>query len=51
MQLPIETGDRVIASFPWRDKVIVITEQGRIYMLECSEGMTLDSLTIRLVSN
>jgi len=29
-ELPLKPGDRVIAAFPFRDKVLVITEGGQV---------------------
>ena len=31
MQIPLSSGDRVVASFPWRDCIIVVTEFGKIF--------------------
>ena len=35
--LPVEHYDRIITAFPWRDKVIVISERGAVSELKISE--------------
>ena len=33
MLIPLSPGDRVIAAFPWQDKIVVVTEQGRVFQI------------------
>ena len=37
LNIPLERGDRVIASFPWKDKIIISTELGSIFIVEVEE--------------
>ena len=39
MQIPIEPHDRVIAAFPWREYVLIVTESGRLYQLSIKEDV------------
>lgn len=37
--LPIERDDRVVAAFPFRDKVVVISESGKVFELRVDEDI------------
>ena len=34
MQIPLCPGDRVVAAFTWNGKIIIVTEQGRVFEIE-----------------
>jgi len=42
IRLPLQPHDKVVTSFPWRDKVLVITECGKVFELAIQErdGLT-----------
>ena len=45
MRVPLAPGDRVIAAFPWRDKIIVVTENGHVF--EIARDFVNDDFIIR----
>lgn len=49
MQIPMDAHDRVVASFPFRDKVLVITERGKVFVIEVGEDFTMDTIMVRLL--
>ncbi len=32
--IPLRAGDKVVAAVPWQDKVLVITERGKVFALQ-----------------
>ena len=46
--LPLKPGDRVIASFPFRDQVLVITQWGHVWQIKVEED-PMAGCEIRLV--
>jgi hypothetical protein len=48
MQIPLINGDRVIASFPHRDKVLVITEFGEVFIIEVGDDFSTGSITVSI---
>lgn len=49
MQIPLEPHDRVVASFPWRDWAVVVTERGKIIILECGYARGADEIRIKVL--
>ena len=39
MKIPLKDGDRVVATFPYRDQFIVITERGEIFRVEVGDDL------------
>jgi len=37
MKIPLEPGDRVVAAFPFRELVMVVTERGAVFKIIISE--------------
>ena len=48
IMLPLLAHDKIITAFPWRDRVIVISERGSIFEIEISQ--IDDLLKIRVAS-
>ena len=47
MQIPLCPGDRVVATFNWRDTIIIVTEQGRVFQI--ARDFARDDFIIRAV--
>ena len=47
MRLTLAPGDRVVASFPFRDRIVIITEMGCVYEIACEYNGTFDEIQIR----
>ena len=47
IQVPLAMHDRVITSFPWRDRIILVTERGHIFVMEVGEDFESGAIKIR----
>jgi len=49
LELPLDVADEVATSFQWRDKVLVITKRGTVFLLTISDidGLPLVEVTQR----
>ncbi len=46
-ELPLKDGDTVICGFPFRDRIVIITEFGKVFQIKVDQDYVAD--TIRLV--
>ena len=49
LQLPLAYEDRVITAFPYRDRIMVVTEGGQVFEIRVEENEMDES--VRLVSS
>ncbi len=48
MQIPLQAADKVVATFPYRDFVLVITERGEVFRIFMGEGMDFHPEVLRI---
>ncbi len=49
LELPIGKEDQVVAAFPWRDNIVIITRSGKIFRLGVELDRGGDDLIIRRI--
>ena len=47
MKIPMSDTDRVVTAFPHRDKILVVTVEGELFVIEVGENFATDELFIR----
>lgn len=48
LQIPLEPGDTVITAFQFRDKIVVITDMGKVWTIEVGESFNPHEIFLRL---